>query len=85
MCRDLLFHVREHNTTPKRLKQEIAAHGLDFIGFEEFEAAGINAAYRETFPGDAAPGDLDNWETFEAAHGRLIDMYVFWCRKPGGA
>ena len=84
MCRDLLFHVQEHNTTPKGLAADLAAAGPEFIGFDGFEDAGINAAYREAYPGDKAMTNLDNWESFEAAHGPLIDMYVFWCRKPPG-
>lgn len=82
MCRDLLFHVQEHNTSPLALKADLAATGLEFIGFEGFEEAGINAAYREAYPGDPAQVDLDNWGAFEVAHGPLTDMYVFWCHKP---
>lgn len=82
MCRDLLFHVQEHNTGPKALAADLAATGLQFIGFEGFEEAGINAAYREAYPGDPALTNLDNWEAFEATHGQLTDMYVFWCHKP---
>ena len=82
MCRDLLFHVQELNTSPSGLKATLDAAGLDFIGFEGFEDAGINAAYRETFPNDPALTDLDNWQAFEAEHGALTDMYVFWCHKP---
>ncbi len=82
MCRDLLFHVQEHNSTPKDLAAVLAATGLEFIGFEGFEEAGINSAYREAYPDDPALTNLDNWEAFEALHGQLTDMYVFWCRKP---
>jgi SAM-dependent methyltransferase len=82
MCRDLLFHVHEHHTTPKRIKRDLAQLGLEFIGFEQFEEAGINDAYRQAYPGDAALTDLDNWDAFEAAHGGFIDMYLLWCRKP---
>jgi hypothetical protein len=81
MCRDLLFHVQEHNTSPRGLKADIAAAGLEFIGFEGFEDSGINAAYREEYANDVPLTDLDNWEAFEAKHGALTDMYIFWCRK----
>lgn len=84
MCRDLLFHVQEHHTTPKRLKADLDALGLEFIGFEQFEDTGINDAYRDEFPDDPALADLDNWEAFEARHGALIDLYLFWCAKPAG-
>ena len=82
MCRDLLFHVQEMGTGPKALAADIAATGMEFIGFEGFEEAGINAAYREAYAEDPALTNLDNWEAFEAAHGQLTDMYVFWCLKP---
>ncbi len=82
MCRDLLFHVHELNTTPKGLAADIAAAGLEFIGFEGFEDAGINAAYLEAYADDPAQTNLVNWDAFEAAHGPLTNMYVFWCRKP---
>jgi SAM-dependent methyltransferase len=82
MCRDLLFHVQEHTTTPKGLAADLASVGLQFIGFEGFEDAGINAAYREVYADDPALVDLGNWETFEAEHGPLTDLYVFWCLKP---
>jgi len=84
MCRDLLFHVQEHHWTPARLKRDLATLGLDFIGFEMFEQAGISAAYREAFPDDPALTDLDNWERFEAREGPLTDLYLLWCRKPAG-
>ncbi|MBT3304948.1 MAG: methyltransferase domain-containing protein [Alphaproteobacteria bacterium] len=82
MCRDLLFHVHELGTTPKGLADDIAACGLEFIGFEGFEDVGINEAYREAFPDDPALTNLDNWEAFEAEHGPLTDLYQLWCFKP---
>ncbi|NQV82981.1 MAG: methyltransferase domain-containing protein [Rhodospirillales bacterium] len=82
MCRDLLFHIQEQGTTPKGLADDIASVGLEFIGFEGFEDAGINAAYREAYADDPALVDLGNWEAFEAAHGPLTDLYQLWCYKP---
>ena len=81
MCRDLLFHVQEANTTPKGLAADIAAVGLEFVGFEGFEEAGINSAYRDAYPDDPDLTNLGNWDAFEAEHGPLTDMYVFWCQK----
>ena len=82
MCRDLLFHVHEQLTTPKRIKRDLAELGLEFIGFEQFEEAGINDAYRQAYPVDETLTDLDNWDAFEAVHEGFIDMYLLWCRKP---
>ena len=55
---------------------------LEFIGFEQFEEAGFNDAYRQAYAGDEPLTDLDNWDVFETAHGGFIDMYLLWCRKP---
>ena len=55
---------------------------LEFIGFEQFEEAGFNDAYRQAYAGDEPLTDLDNWDVFETAHGGFIDMYMLWCRKP---
>jgi SAM-dependent methyltransferase len=82
MCRDLLFHVEEHHATPASLRRDLDALGLAFIGFEMFEQAGINAAYRRAYPGDADLVDLGNWEAFEKQEGPLTDLYLLWCRKP---
>jgi SAM-dependent methyltransferase len=82
MCRDLLFHVQEMNTTPKGLSADIAAAGLKFIGFEGFEDTGISAAYREAYAEDPTLTNLDNWQAFEDAHGPLTDMYLLRCQKP---
>jgi SAM-dependent methyltransferase len=82
MCRDLLFHVQEAHTSPKQIKKDLAELGLDFIGFEQFEEAGINAAYRDAYPDDPTLTNLDNWDAFEDTHGGFIDMYLLWCRKP---
>ena len=83
MCRDLLFHVHEQHTTPKRIKRDLDELGLEFIGFEQFEEGGINDAYRQAYPGDDTLTDLDNWDALEAAHGGFIGAgYLLWCRKP---
>ena len=68
-CRDLMFHVHEDNYTPLRLKDEIAAVGLTFLGFNEFEAPGLNADYRSRFPDEPTLIKLDNWEALEREHG----------------
>jgi len=82
MCRDLLFHVHEQHTTPKRIKRDLAELGLEFIGFEQFEEAGINDAYRQAYPVDETLTDLNNWDALEADLEGFIDMYLLWCRKP---
>ncbi len=81
-CRDLLFHVHEDNYTPKRLHEEITELGLDFVGFEEYEALGLNNAYRAMFADDVSMTNLLNWEEFEKSQVETPEGYVFWCQKP---
>ncbi len=81
-CRDLLFHVHEDNYTPKRLHEEIVELGLNFVGFEEYEALGINNAYRAMFADDVSLTNLLNWEEFESTLEEPLEGYVFWCQKP---
>jgi Tfp pilus assembly protein PilF/SAM-dependent methyltransferase len=78
-CRDLLFHVQEHQLTIPQIKAFLAAHGLIFLGF-------INApaqAYRARFPNDPAMIDLDQWHTFETENPlTFVSMYQFWIQRP---
>ncbi len=83
MCRDLLFHVQEVCYTPKRLKVELDAVGLEFIGFENLEGTGMAEAYRQAFPGQLGMSNLGNWEVLEAGQENPPEGYMFWCHKPG--
>jgi len=77
-CRDLLFHVQEHQLTIAEIKAFIAAERLSFIGFTG-EAA---LAYRRRFPNDSAMTDLDRWQQFETENPTLFSgMYQFWVQK----
>jgi tetratricopeptide (TPR) repeat protein/SAM-dependent methyltransferase len=80
-CRDLLFHVQEHQFTLPQIKEFLAENRLVFLGFENLEAA-VLAGYRRRFPADAALTDLDHWRDFEAEHPHLFGgMYQFWLQK----
>ncbi len=81
MARDLLFHVQEERYTPLRLKEEMAALGLRFLGFEELGAVDAMARYRADHPDDPTMTNLDNWDAFEQAHPDAVEGYVFWCQK----
>lgn len=84
-CRDLLFHVREHQFTCPRLKEALSRLGLEFIGFE-FSGTDTVNRYREHFPEDATMTDLDRWDRFEDLHPETFRaMYHFWCRKSSSA
>ena len=76
-CRDLLFHVQEHNLTIPDIDAFLRAHNLQFIGFEL--APGIVASYRLRFPEDRSLADLASWHAFETENpATFASMYQFW-------
>jgi tetratricopeptide (TPR) repeat protein/2-polyprenyl-3-methyl-5-hydroxy-6-metoxy-1,4-benzoquinol methylase len=79
-CRDLLFHVQEHQMTLPEIKAFLSENGLQFLGFD---AAGyILEQYRRRFPDDRAMLDLDYWHTFETENTLVFaGMYQFWIQK----
>jgi 2-polyprenyl-3-methyl-5-hydroxy-6-metoxy-1,4-benzoquinol methylase len=79
-CRDLLFHVQEHQLTLPEIEAFLQSHGLKFIGFET--DANTHDAYRQQFPDDPAETNLSNWHQFEQDHpNTFISMYQFWLQK----
>jgi SAM-dependent methyltransferase len=78
-CRDLLFHVEEHQLTVPEIAGFLAENGLAFIGF----AVEAEHDYRRRFPQDAAMTDLANWHQFETENpATFAGMYQFWVQKP---
>ena len=77
-CRDLLFHVQEHQLTIPEIKAFLRDQRLIFLGFANPPAQ----TYRARFP-DPAMTDLDNWHTFETDNPKtFVNMYQFWIQKP---
>jgi 2-polyprenyl-3-methyl-5-hydroxy-6-metoxy-1,4-benzoquinol methylase len=77
-CRDLLFHVQEHQFTIAELKSLIEASGMTFIAF----ASQALQSYRARFPGDKSMSDLDQWHLFEQEHPKaFVNMYQFWVQR----
>src|SRR5262249_596738 len=77
-CRDLLFHVQEHQLTIAEIKAFLAAQRLNFIGFTGEPAI----AYRRRFPDPGAMTDLDRWQQFESENPMLFTgMYQFWVQS----
>ena len=75
-CRDLLFHVMEHQFTIARIKAFVTEQRLTFLGFN-IDKANLDRFQRQ-FPGSDALVDLDRWERFEAANPRtFIQTYLF--------
>jgi tetratricopeptide (TPR) repeat protein/SAM-dependent methyltransferase len=78
-CRDLLFHVQEHQLAIPQIKSLLAENGLTFIGF----AGPPWLNYQTRFPGGAMH-DLDQWHLLEQEHPKMfVNMYEFWAQKPG--
>ncbi len=79
-CRDLLFHVQEHQLTIPEIESFLRQHNLHFIGFEL--APAVSANYRFRFPEDRAMSNLASWHIFEKENPRTFaGMYQFWIQK----
>lgn len=79
-CRDLLFHVQEHQLTLPAIAAFLREHKLNFLGFET-EPEVLNA-YRARYPDDPAATNLGQWHAFEAANpDTFFGMYQFWVQK----
>jgi len=79
-CRDLLFHVEEHDTDLPALRALLAANGLRVVGV--LQEPRVIQRYVERFPGDPAAVDLDGWHAFEDAYPRTFaGMYRLWVQK----
>ena len=80
-CRDLIFHVQEHQMTLPQIKAFLAENGVQFTGFVLDPA--IQQQFAARFPESEASLDLDRWHAFEtAAPATFAKMYQFFVRKP---
>jgi hypothetical protein len=79
-CRDLLFHVQEHQLSIPEITTFLSENNLKFIGFEL--ALPMLAHYRSCFPQDRAMNDLACWEAFETQNpAAFAAMYQFWVQR----
>ena len=79
-CRDLLFHVQEHQYDLLEIKEILGELGLSFVKMD------ANAETRQMAiqEGHHDPYDLtlEQWHNFEMRHpDSFIAMYQFWCMK----
>ena len=58
-CRDLVFHVQEHQYRLPQIYRMLEAHGLKVIGLSSAVPPHAAAEYRKMFPGDDAMADLE--------------------------
>ena len=79
-CRDLLFHVQEHQFTLLQLASALEELGLDFMVMEA--DPWTLEAYSRFNPADPRGTDLESWHRFELESPlTFAGMYQFWCQK----
>jgi SAM-dependent methyltransferase/tetratricopeptide (TPR) repeat protein len=80
-CRDLLFHVQEHQFTLPEIDDFLRENELEFLGFDL--PGGALQSFRQRFPNYGTITDLTLWHTLELENPSLFtNMYQFWIRKP---
>jgi SAM-dependent methyltransferase/tetratricopeptide (TPR) repeat protein len=80
-CRDLLFHVQEHQFTLPEIAYFLRENKLEFLGFD-LPGATLQS-FRRRFANCGTMTDLALWHTFELENPSLFtEMYQFWIRKP---
>ncbi len=81
-CRDMFFHVQEHQFTIPQIAAAIEDLGLEFMGFQLASAEWFKG-YAARHPEDPSQRNLTNWDRYETEDNRLFGaMYAFWLRKP---
>jgi SAM-dependent methyltransferase len=79
-CRDLLFHVMEHQFDISRIKSLLEKYDYEFLEFVVNQ--NILNKYHESFPDDPDAISLENWAEFETQNpDTFAAMYKFVCRK----
>ncbi len=82
-CRDLLFHVEEHQYSLPQVEELVRAAGLAPLGLAKQLPRNAVLAWRKLFPGEANMQSARNWDAVEAAYPELfLGMFHFWCRAP---
>jgi tetratricopeptide (TPR) repeat protein/2-polyprenyl-3-methyl-5-hydroxy-6-metoxy-1,4-benzoquinol methylase len=79
-CRDLLFHVQEHQMTLPEIGAFLNQNRLSFLGFEVADHVLQN--FRRQFRDDKTMTDLSRWHVFESENPDTFSgMYQFWVQK----
>lgn len=81
-CRDLLFHVQEHQLTIPKIATLLEEAGLTFVGFAFDPPTATHFASLFARSGKSLT-DLGAWHDFEQRHPETFAaMYQFWVQKP---
>ena len=80
-CRDLLFHIQEHQFEPLELQAMLNKENLKFLGFVLPEQ--VRHSYTAAFPEDSLLTNLTNWQEFEHHNpSTFAGMFQFYAQKP---
>ncbi|MFQ3282162.1 methyltransferase domain-containing protein [Reinekea sp.] len=80
-CRDLLFHIQEHQFEPLELKEMLNQEKLKFLGFVLPEQ--VRQSFTKDHPEDSLLTNLDNWQEFEQKNpNTFAGMFQFYAQKP---
>jgi SAM-dependent methyltransferase len=80
-CRDLLFHVQEHQHSLGEIDTMLEANRLVFLGFE-LPIQEVAENFRKDNPRDESLRDLKLWNDFEERYPMSFrSMYQFWCQR----
>ena len=82
MCRDLIFHVREHQFRLPQVVAMLREQELSVLGLADLQRTAI-AAFSQMFPGASVATDFQAWDAFEARHPEtFMNMYQVWSLRP---
>ncbi len=77
-CRDLMFHINEHQLDIPFIKNAVRALELRFLGFEFPDTRAMNEFSRH-HPAPGSALDLDLWHDFERENpATFVSQYVAW-------
>ena len=80
-CRDLLFHVQEHQFTLPQIEKNLESLKLKFLGFET-RSHSVRKKFRDSHSNSNALTSLSLWHEFEVKNPDTFNgMYQFWCQK----
>lgn len=79
-CRDLLFHVQEHQFDIPRIQKDLDDMGLKFLMFHL--PADVLDRYKKSNKDDTEATDLAAWAKWEEKNpDTFLGMYCFWSQK----
>ncbi len=80
-CRDLLFHVQEHQFDLLQVKEHLNTLGLEFLKFY-LDKKTLVKYQNQNAKIDPEGTNLEVWDAWEKKNPEtFISMYQFWCKK----